>query len=180
MPFRLASIVLGVILLRPPILAQLVDEYQVKAAFLYNFTKFVEWPPDAFRTSKDPILVCVLGRNPFGSSLDDLIRGKFVEGRAFALRQVSDARDASVCQVLFVSSAAANHFRSILGRLKPAGILTIGEAEGFASRGGIINFTLDGGHVRFEINLDAAEHAQLRISSKLLGLAQIVHTEKPR
>jgi hypothetical protein len=157
-----------------------MDEYQVKAAFLYNFTKFVEWPPDAFKTSKDPIQVCVLGRNPFGSSLDDLTRGKSVEGRAFALRQVSDAHEASTCQILFVSAAAVSHFRSILGRLKPDGILTVGEAEGFASEGGIINFTLDGGHLRFEINLDAAEHAQLRISSKLLGLAQIIRTERPR
>ncbi len=180
MAFRLASIILGVILLRSFALAQVMDEYQVKAAFLYNFTKFVEWPQDTFKTYKDPIQVCVLGPNPFGSSLEDLIRGKSVEGRAFALRQVSDAREASACQILFVSSASLSHFRSILGKLKPAGILTVGEAEGFASAGGIINFTLEGCHVRFEINVDAAEHAQLRISSKLLGLAQIIRTERAR
>jgi hypothetical protein len=157
---------------------QEMDEYQVKAAFLYNFAKFVEWPADSFKTAKAPILVCVLGHNPFGSGLEDLIRGKSIEGRAFAFRQVSDAPEASGCQILFVSSSDGKRFRSLLGRLKPAGILTVGETQGFASGGGVINFKLDGERVRFEINVEAAEHAQLRISSKLLGLAEIVRTEK--
>jgi hypothetical protein len=180
MALRFASIVFAGLLLPHCSLAQVVDEYQVKAAFLYNFAKFVDWPPDSFKTPKDPILVCVLGHNPFGGALEEVIRGKSIEGRAFAFRQVGDAHEASACQILFVSSSDSSHFRSLFGRLKPAGILTVGEAQGFAAVGGVINFKLDGGRVRFEINVDAAEHAQLHISSKLLGLAEIVKSEKPQ
>jgi hypothetical protein len=162
------------------LLGQAMDEYQVKAAFLYNFAKFVEWPPEEFKTPKDPILLCVLGHNPFGTSLEDAIRGKNIDGRGFALRQVSNAEQAGACQILFVSSEDVKRFHSLERSLKPAGILTVGEMQGFAADGGIINFKLDGDRVRFEINLDAAEHAQLRISSKLLSLAQIVKTEKAR
>lgn len=159
---------------------QAIDEYQVKAAFLYNFAKFVAWPSQAFKSPQDPMLVCVLGHNPFGSALEDVIRGKSIEGRAFVFRQVSDAEQASACQILFVSSLEGKHFRSLWGSLKPAGILTVGETQGFAAEGGVINFKLDDGRVRFEINIDSAEHQQLHISSKLLSLAQIVKTEKLR
>ncbi|MGA2879303.1 MAG: YfiR family protein [Bryobacteraceae bacterium] len=157
-----------------------IEEYQVKAAFLYNFAKFVEWPAQAFKTSQDPIVVCVLGQNPFGNALEEVIRGKSIEGRAFALRQVADAEEASVCQILFISSSEGKHFRALYPNLKPAGVLTVGETQGFAANGGVINFKLDGGHVHFEINVGAAEQAQLQISSKLLSLAQIVKTEKLR
>ena len=161
-------------------MAQTAEEYQVKAAFLYNFAKFVEWPTQTFKTPQDPVVVCVLGHNPFGSALEEAIRGKSIEGRAFAFRQVAYAEDASACQILFVSSAEGKRFRSLCGNLRPAGILTVGEAPGFAADGGVINFKLDGGHVRFEINVDAAEREQLHISSKLLSLAQIVKAEKLR
>ncbi len=180
MTLRLITVFFLAMSLGTRALGQAVDEYQVKAAFLYSFAKFVEWPPDAFKTPKDPILVCVLGHNPFGTSLNDVIRGKSIEGHAFAFRQVADAPDASACQILFVSSSDGKRFRALIGRLKPAGILTVGEAQGFASGGGVINFKLDSGRVRFEINVEAAEQAQLHISSKLLSLAQIVNTEKPR
>jgi hypothetical protein len=160
--------------------AQEVEEYQVKAAFLYNFAKFVEWPAQAFKTPQDPIAVCVLGHNPFGSALEDVMRGKSIEGRAFAFRKVTGLEEASSCQILFISSSEGKHFHSLYGNANPARILTVGEAQGFASAGGVINFKLDGGHVRFEINVSAAEHAQLQISSKLLSLAQIVKTEKIR
>jgi len=155
-----------------------IEEYQVKAAFLYNFAKFVEWPAPAFKTAQDPIFVCVLGQNPFGKALEEVIRAKSIEGRPVVFRQVTGAEEADACQILFVSSTEGKHFRSLYANLKPAGILTVGETQGFAANGGVINFKLDGGHVRFEINVDAAERAQLHISSKLLSLAQIVKTEK--
>jgi YfiR/HmsC-like len=160
--------------------AQEVEEYQVKAAFLYNFAKFVEWPAQTFKTPQDPIMVCVLGHNPFGNALEDVMRGKSIEGRAFAFRQVSNFEEASSCQILFISSSEGKHFHALYGNANPARILTVGEAQGFASAGGVINFKLDEGHVHFEINVGAAEHAQLQISSKLLSLAQIVKTEKIR
>ena len=180
MAFRLATAVLVGSLLVPHARGQEIEEYQVKAAFLYNFAKFVEWPSEAFKTPHDPIVVCVLGRDPFGSALQELIHGKSIEGRAVAFRQVADAPAASACQILFVCSSESKRFRALYGNLKPEGILTVGEAQGFAENGGVINFKLDGGRVRFEINVDAAQHEQLRISAKLLSLAQIVRTEKPR
>ena len=180
MTLRLVTVIFLGMLLTARARGQEIDEYQVKAAFLYNFAKFVEWPSQAFKTSQDPIVVCVLGHNPFGNALQEVIRGKSVDGRAFAFRQVANAGEADTCQILFVSSAEAKHFRSLCGNLKPAGILTVGEAQGFAANGGVINFKLDDGRVHFEINVDAAERAQLHISSKLLSLAQIVRTEKSR
>jgi len=178
MAFRLVTVVFAVVLLALSAPAQALDEYQVKAAFLYNFAKFVEWPAAAFKTSTDPILVCVLGRNPFGNALEEAIRGKSIAGRSFAYRHVSDAAGASACQILFVGGDESKHFRSLLESLKPMGILTVGETQGFAADGGVINFKLDDGRVRFEINVEAAEHEQLHISAKLLSLAQIVKPEK--
>jgi hypothetical protein len=180
MTLRLVAVIFLGMLLAARARGQGIEEYQVKAAFLYNFAKFVEWPSQAFKTPQDPIVVCVLGHNPFGNALEQVIRGKSIEGRAFVFRKVADAEEASACQILFISSSEGKRFHSLYKDLKPAGILTVGEAEGFAADGGVINFTLDSGHVRFEINVDAAEHEQLHISSKLLSLAQIVKTEKPR
>jgi hypothetical protein len=159
---------------------QQIEEYQLKAAFLYNFAKFVEWPSGVFKTLKDPIVLCVLGHNPFGYALEDVIRGKSIEGRALVFRQVADAQGANACQILFVASSEGKRFRTLAADLKPTGILTVGDAQGFATEGGVIDFKLDGGHVGFEINVNAAEHQQLNISSKLLGLAQIVKDERPR
>ena len=160
--------------------AQEVDEYQLKAAFVYNFAKFVEWPPEAFARATAPITVCVLGHGPVGDAVEQVIHAKSVGGRPLAYQLVADADHANRCQMLFVSSQELRHFRSLCPKLKPSGMLIIGETEGFASEGGAINLKLDRGHVRFEINVDAAAHEQLQISSKLLGLAQIVKAEKGR
>jgi YfiR/HmsC-like len=179
MTLRLVTVVfLSLLAVRLP--AQEVEEYQVKAAFLYNFAKFVEWPSQAFKMPKDPITVCVLGHNPFGGALEEVIHGKLIDGRPFAFRQVDDAHEASACQILFVSASESKHFRSLCGNLKPSGILIVGEEEGFAADGGVINFKLNDGRVRFQINVAAAEREQLHISSKLLSLAQIVKSEKAR
>ncbi len=153
---------------------QTVDQYQVKAAFLYNFAKFVEWPAHTFKLASDPIVICVLGENPFGQLLEETVRGKSVDGRALAVRQVSELRQPYNCQILFVGTSDRPRRRAILGQIGSAAILTVGEAEGFAEEGGVVNFTVEGGKLRFQINPDAAERANLRISSKLLSLAQIV------
>ena len=176
-PIRLAWI--AVVLLAASARAQVAD-YQVKAAFLYNFAKFVEWPPQVFKTARDPIAICVLGKNPVGDALDEAVAGKAVEGRTFLVRQITEINPGSNCQILFVSSSERKRFRSMAASMKGAGILTVGEAQDFAAEGGVINFKLEAGRIRLEINLDAAEQAQLRISSKLLSLAQIVKSEKAR
>ncbi len=151
-----------------------VDEYQVKAAFLYNFAKFVEWPPQAFKSDKDPIRICVLGQDPFGRTLGDAVDGKIVLGRKFVITEVPDVGQATECHMLFVSSSERKRFRTIFVELRSRGILTIGETEGFATQGGMVNFKLEDGRVRLEINVEAAGEAKLRISSQLLNLAQIV------
>jgi hypothetical protein len=150
-----------------------INEYQVKAFFLYNFARYVEWPPESFKAANDPIAICIFGQNPFGGALDQAIAGKVVEGRPFVVRQISDILPAGNCHILFVNSSERQRFRSLAGRLKGAGVLTVGETQGFTADGGVINFKLEDGKVRFEIDVDAAGRERLHISSKLLSLAQI-------
>jgi YfiR/HmsC-like len=149
------------------------DEYPVKAAFLFNFAKFVEWPTDVFKGPEDPITICVLGQNPFGSALEDVVRNKTVANRAFIVREVGSAQLAVKCQIVFVTASERKRFRSLLEELKGHSILTVGEADDFTANGGVINFKLKDARVRIEIDAGAAERAKLRISSKLLSLAEV-------
>jgi hypothetical protein len=150
-----------------------IGEYQVKAFFLYNFARYVKWPPHSFKAPNDPIVICILGRNPFGNALQQAIEGKFVEGRPFAIRQISDFSSIAACHVLFVNSSERKRFRGMAAKLNGSGVLSVGESRGFTADGGVINFMLEDGKVRFEIDVDAAGREHLRISSKLLSLAQI-------
>lgn len=152
---------------------QTTDEYQVKAAFLFNFAKFVEWPPQTFKSPGDAMSICVLGPNPFGRSLDEAVDGKSIDGRSFAVRQVADIQQAGGCQILFIPSGQKKR----PAETAMAGVLTVGESDGFAAGGGVIGFKLEGGRVRLEVNVGAAEQSKLRISSKLLSLARIVKTQ---
>ncbi len=152
--------------------APVADEYQVKAAFLFNFAKFVEWPTDAFKGPEDPIAICVLGQNPFGTALEDVVRNKTVASRGFVVREVSNAQQASKCQIVFVSASERKRFHSLLEEFKGRSILTVGEGDDFTANGGIINFKLKDAQVRIEIDASAAVRAGLRISSKLLSLAE--------
>lgn len=151
-----------------------IDEYTVKAAYLYNFAKFVEWPAEVFHGAEDPISICVVGQNPFGRKLRDAVDGKLVGGRRFALRHVSEVGQAAGCHIVFVASSERDRFGLILEELKANGTLTVGDTPGFAKQGGVLNFKLVGGTVRMEVNLDAARQKNLQISAKLLALAQIV------
>ncbi len=146
------------------------EEYEVKAAFIYNFIRFIEWTNDAGAE----MAVCVAGDNPFGAALNK-ISGKTVRGKKIVIRQVEDI-DGSGCNVLFIGSSEEWHISQIARDLSGLNILTIGDTKGYARKGIIINFYMEGNRVRFEINTEAAEKSGLRISSKLLGLAAIVHT----
>jgi hypothetical protein len=148
----------------------IVDQYQIKAIFLFNFAKFVEWPPAAFKSNDEPLSICVLGRNPFGSMLEDAVRGKTAGTRTFVVREVSTAQQAGKCHILFVSGL--DQKRS-LDDLKGSNTLTVGETDDFLANGGAINFKLKDSRVRIEIDPSGAERAGLRISSKLLSLAEI-------
>lgn len=142
-------------------------EYRVKAAFLYNFVNFVEWPT---RPPSGPIVICVAGRNPFGTILADTVRGVAVAQRRLEARVILEPDDA--CHVLFVPAGA--NTGAYLRAARGMAILTVGEVERFIEQGGLVRFYLEGGGVRFEINREGADRAGLRISSRLLQLARIV------
>ncbi len=148
------------------------DEYQVKAAFIYNFAKFVTWPAQAFKGPSDPLVICVVGNDPFNGALEEAVRGKTIDGRPLAIKVMGKVDANCPCQILFVSHSGAKRSAA---EVSSNGVLIIGESPGFAAKGGgVINFKLQDGRVRFEINPDAADRQQLHISSKLLSLADIV------
>jgi hypothetical protein len=153
---------------------QVAEEYHVKAAFLYNFARFVEWPSTAFRNQQDPFVVCVLGADPFGSALEETLGGKQIDGRAFRIARISEAPQANACQILFIGFPDRKRMAAAIAALPARGVLTIGETDGFIAAGGIVNLTLREGHVGFQVNQRAAERADLQISSRLLSLAQAV------
>ncbi|MBZ5669176.1 MAG: YfiR family protein [Acidobacteriia bacterium] len=154
--------------------AQGPSEYQVKAAFLYNFTKFIEWPAGTSRGNGDPLRVCVMGEDPFDHALEEVVKGKDLNGKTFEVRHVSNVQEARSCQVLFVGSSERSKVRSILEGLKGASVLTVGDTPGDAKQGCIIDFLIEDSKVRFEINVGAANLASLKVSSKLLSLAKVV------
>jgi hypothetical protein len=153
--------------------AQSPTEYQVKAAFLYNFAKFVEWPARSFPAAGTPLTFCVVGEDPFGSDLEEITRGKTIDQRKLATRRVKKGRERE-CHILFVSPSEEARLGEILRDVKDASVLTVSDIAKFSRTGGIIGFIIEGNKIRFEINLDAAERAGLKISSRLLKLAKIV------
>jgi hypothetical protein len=160
----------------PSAIAQgMANEYQVKAAFLYNFAKFVEWPDGTFANSASALTVCVLGKDPFGKVLDDAILGKRIAGHPAILARAKRIQDLPECQIVFVSDSDSAQLPEILRGLQGRKALVVGESENFAGSGGAIQFVLEANRVRFAINTDAADRAGLKVSSKLLALATIVH-----
>ena len=148
------------------------EEYQVKSAFLYNFVKFVEWPSETFRDSDSPVKICVLGKDPFGESLDYL-RDKNVGSRKLVIERLKRGDAPDKCQVLFISDSEKNNAAEILRGVRKRPVLTVGDMKGFLQSGGIINFISKGNQVSSEINLDAAERSKLRVSSQLLQVGSI-------
>ncbi len=152
-------------------------EYLIKAGFLYNFAKFVEWPDDAFADSSVPLTLCIIGKDPFGASLRS-VEGETFMGRKLLIRRFSRLRDMDNCHILFISSSERKRLPAILARMKGKQILSVADMKGFARRGGIINLIKVQDRIRFEINVDAARRAGLKISSKLLNLATIVKEDR--
>jgi hypothetical protein len=146
------------------------SEYEVKAAFLYNFTKFVEWPEDVLRGAEG-FVVCVFGEDPFRGILDETFAGKTVHDHPMVVRRVRRLGDAQQCHAVYVGLDEDAQVAALLRVLAGRSVLTVGESDAFLRRGGIISFTLDAQRLRFEINADAAEQARLKISSQLLKLA---------
>jgi len=157
------------------------DEYELKAAMLYNMMQFVEWPPSAYPDPQAPSLLCVLGWDPFGTSLSSLVSKKTVNGRPVQLLHFQNSDGVRACHVLYVSSSERKNVVQILSSLRGSAVLTVGDMAQFAARGGIVQFALEEKQVRLDINLNAASRADLKISSRLLLLARIVKDDsKPR
>jgi hypothetical protein len=162
-----------------PGLSQSVDnaEYPLKLALLYKFAQFVEWPPDAFPNARSPLVVCVVGEDPFQADLKEELRTRSVGSHRVEVAMVKRASDLRACHVVFITAAEKKYARAIVASARAADALTVGETKGFAQDGGIIRFTIDANKLSFEINLDAARQSRLKISSKLLALAKIVQNE---
>jgi hypothetical protein len=148
-------------------------EYQVKAAFLFNFCQFVEWPADAFTSADAPFVIGVYGDNPFGHYLEETVAGEDVNGHPVAVRYFNSVDKLGDCQILFVSAPGKRESEEVLSSLKGKSVLTIGDAPYFLAQNGMIRFVTRNNSIKFQINLDEAKHAGLVLSSKLLRLAEI-------
>lgn len=150
-------------------------EYAIKAAYIYNFGRYVQWPPDAFEGPQTPLVIGVVGYDPFGPLLDEIAKSKKIEGRPIVARRFASMDEYTPCHILFVASLApAKEKRAALEIVRTSKVLLIGEDPGLAEQGATINFFVEQNKIRFEINVDAARRHQLKISSKLLNLAKIV------
>ncbi len=145
-------------------------EYEVKAAYLYNFGKFVEWPAKVTAAS-DFFSICVLGEDPFGSTFDATIAGESINGKKVVVRRITKPQDAVSCRILFISSSEEGRLQEILATLDKTSVLTVSDLSQFTRRGGMIRFVMEANRVRFEVNLTTAEHAGLTLSSQLLKVA---------
>jgi uncharacterized protein DUF4154 len=151
-----------------------VPEHQVKAAFLYHFTKYVEWPPQAFAAAQSSIVLGALGSDPFLGAVEEVIQGREVEGRALVWKRFDAPPRGGECHVLFVGSHDEARLKPALQKLKGEPILTVGDSEAFGRAGGIVWFRVRENRVSFVINTDAARRAGLQISSRLLAVATVV------
>jgi hypothetical protein len=155
----------------------LAREYELKAAFLCNFTAFVEWPENAVPDADGAFVIGVLGDDPFGVVLDEIAAVKTAHGMPTIVRRFASLDDYTPCHVLFVAASERQHLHTIIERLGDSPTLLVGDTEGFAQAGGMVNLVIEKKKVRFEINPAAAARAGLKISSKLLRLAKIVSEE---
>jgi YfiR/HmsC-like len=146
-------------------------EYQVKATFLLNFTRFIEWPPGTLGGPDAPFNICILGNDPFGNVLEQIVTGELVSGRKVAIQKLDRDPQPGTCRIVFVGDQA-DGFRNPAGMGR--GVLTVGEGEAFVRNGGMIGFVIENRRVIFDINRRAAEAAGLRFSSGLLSVAKSV------
>ena len=151
-----------------------LSEYDVKAGFLFKLPQFIDWPASAFVTPDAPIVIGIVGVDPFGKTLDELVKGEIVRGHPLAIKRLNPDDDLKSCQVLFICRNKKDQLPSLLQKLKGCPVLTVGDDNGFADQGSMVNFVLVQEKVKLEINPVAVEQAGLQISAKLLKLARIV------
>jgi hypothetical protein len=153
---------------------KLTHEYDLKAAFMFHFAQFVQWPPEAFPDTKTPLTIGILGDDPFGKSLDEIVMNEAVGGHKLVIRRFQKVSEIDSCHILFISPSEASRLDQISSQLNRRSILTVGETKDFAQRSGIIGFVISEKRLRLAVNLAAANAARLTISSKLLRQSQIV------
>lgn len=152
---------------------QRATEYEVKAAYLYNFGKFVKWPAAKAGKNTD-FVICVLGNDPFGETLDKMISGQMIDGKSTRVKRVTTAREASRCNIVYIAANERSELPEVVASLDRSSTLTVSDIPDFVDQGGMIEFVLDSGRVRFRINLAAAQQAGLNLSSELLKVASAV------
>lgn len=165
--------------LDPTVRAQVLPsaEYRIKAEYLANFAKFVEWPDGTFANGDRSFVIGVVGNYPFGISLSEAVSGKTVHGRKIQIRILTPRDNLRDCQILFFGGSDQKRFAQILTSLQGASVLTVGEADGFLPAGGTINFLVEQERVRFEVNPAAADRARLKLSSQLLAIARNIRSD---
>jgi hypothetical protein len=154
-------------------------EYQVKAAYLLNFTRYVEWPAQVFDAPAAPVTICVFGQDPFGSVLDAAVLGRSTQGRKVSVRRIRATSEAEGCHIVFISRETWRNQPDLPRKLHSLGRLTVGESDQFAQAGGVIGFIIQEETVRFVVNAEARDRAGLRISSRMLSLAAAVYGQGP-
>jgi len=154
-----------------------VSEFKVKAVYLVKFIEFVDWPDGAFPATNSPLVIGVLGTDPFGRMLDEVAEGEMIKNRRVVVRRFHNAKEAEDANVLFIDKSESSRLRSILPSLQDRSILTVSDIEGFSDKGGVVRFIIENNKVHFRINVGAARRANLQISSKLLQLADVVHDQ---
>lgn len=153
-------------------------EYQVKAVFLFNFAQFIDWPSEAFSNVRSPLVIGVLGKDPFGPFLDQTIQGEIAHGRPVLVQRYRDIDEISACHILFIGRSEAGWLQQVLAGLKGLGLLTVSDIPDFARQGGMIQFMIEKNKIRLLINMEDVKASNLSISSKLLRLSQIVRPER--
>jgi hypothetical protein len=153
-------------------------EYQIKGVFLFNFAQFTEWPPEAFSGPQAPLVIGILGTDPFGPALEEVVRGEKVNHRPLEVRRFSGAGEINNCHILFISRSQSGRLEEILASLQGRSILTVSDMEEFARRGGMVQFVTRDNKIHLQINLEALKAATLTVSSKLLRSAEIAATSQ--
>lgn len=151
-----------------------VEDYRVKAAFLFHFVQLVDWPPGALGDAKDPLTVCTVGKDPFQGDLETTLQGKLIGSHSLRVEHLKSPQEIKGCQVVFVGGSERGQIPLVIAALKDDPVLSVGETDDFVKEGGMIGFCVADNKVRFDINVRAADRAKLKVSSRLLLLAKSV------
>jgi uncharacterized protein DUF4154 len=174
---KIAAAILIIALLPRPVLAQSQPEprgeYALKAVFLYNFCRFIEWPKSAFASPNEPIVIGIVGEDPFGALLMEAVQGEMSRGRPIQIEHYNKTDNIGRCHLLFVSHSEANHTEKIVAAVSGKSVVTVGETDAFLDRGGMIALTAEKNRVRLHINPSLLRAASLDVSSKLLRVAEL-------